>query len=300
MSDPRRLRERAAGGLDRALLESAREDRAAAGAEERALAALGLGAVAATGLAALAAHGASAPKAAAVASKVASAVLLKWLGIGVVATVAVSAPVTYLVVSRAERAATVAPAASGGPPQARAARTPPPSAPPARLARLPGASDESAEERATESAAEAPAIAVSALADAPAPAPTTPAPAPTTPAPAPTAPASAPPTPAPAPPTPAPAQRVSSLSPEVDVLDRARHALAAHDPVAARAALDEYQRRFPKGSLREEAELAAIESLVLSGDSAGTREAAARFLAAHPDSAYAGRVRAIVKRAPNP
>jgi outer membrane protein assembly factor BamD (BamD/ComL family) len=93
---------------------------------------------------------------------------------------------------------------------------------------------------------------------------------------------------------------VSSLSPELDVLDRARHALAVHDPVAARAALDEYQRRFPRGSLREEAELASIESLVLAGDSAGTREAAARFLAAHPDSAYAGRVRAIVKRASNP
>jgi hypothetical protein len=283
MSDPRRLREGAARGLDRALLESALEDRAAAGAEERALAALGLGAVAATGFGALAAQGASAPKAAAVASKVASAVLLKWLGIGVVATVAVSAPVTYLVVSRAERAATVAPAASAGPPQARAARTSPPSARPAPSL---GASDEAAVDRVTASAAEAPAIAVSALADAPAPAPTTPASAPSTPASAPT--------------TPAPAQRVSSLSPEIDVLDRARHALAAHDPVAARAALDEYQRRFPRGSLREEAELASIESLVLAGDSAGTREAAARFLAAHPDSAYAGRVRAIVKRAPNP
>jgi hypothetical protein len=85
MTEPRLLRDGTPYLFDRALLESAREDRAPDGAEEKALAALGIGAVA-LGAAALASQGASGPPAAA--AKIATAVALKWLGIGLAVTIA--------------------------------------------------------------------------------------------------------------------------------------------------------------------------------------------------------------------
>jgi hypothetical protein len=290
MSDPRLLREGTSRGFDRALLESAREDRAPEGGEDLALAALGLGAVAVTGVAALATQGASAPPAAMTVSKIASAALLKWLGISVAVTVAVSAPVAYVVVSRAERPTVEALAENAAASQARAPGPPSSSSSPRGAAAASKDLDEPAADDGTDDAGESPALAPSTLPAAPA-APAAPAvPA----APAASASANA------AAHAPAPARSASSLSPELAVLDRARHALAAHDAAGARAALDEYERRFPRGSLREEADLASIETLVLSGDVPGTRAAANRFLADHPDSAYAGRVRGILKRASNP
>ncbi|MDB5221247.1 MAG: hypothetical protein JWO86_9174 [Myxococcaceae bacterium] len=285
MSDPRLLREGTSRGFDRALLESARDDRAPDGSEDLALAALGLGAIAVTGAAAVAAHGMSAPPAAIGASKIASAVLLKWLGISLAVTVAVSAPVTYVVVSRADR-----PKPAPGAESAAVAHAPPPRTSPSPRSASPAAppsvtiadAEEADADAGSGSADQPPALVVAAPVSALPPSAALHAVAP------------------PRGGSAAPARSASSLSPELDVLDRARQALAAHDAIAARAALDEYQRRFPHGSLREEAELASIETLVQSGDTAGTREAANRFLASHPDSAYAGRVRAILKRASNP
>ena len=278
MSEPRLLREGTARGFDRALLESARGDRAPEGSEDLALAALGLGAIAVTGAAAVAAHGMSAPPAAIGASKLASAVLLKWLGISLAVTVAVSAPVTYVVVSRAERAEAVAVEETAATAHGPAPRTAPG---PRAAAVVPTATIADVEEAKAADAGGAltdPALAFV----------------------APPSSTAARTVALPRGGAAAPARSAPSLSPELDVLDRARQALAAHDPIAARAALDEYQRRFPNGSLREEAELASIETLVQSGDTAGAREAADRFLANHPESAYAGRVRAILKRASNP
>lgn len=266
MTDPRLLRDGTPRKFDRALLESARDDRAPDGSEERALAALGIGAVA-IGAAVVASQGAAAPPAAVAASKIATAVALKWLGIGLAVTIATAAPVTYLVVSGAKTPEAVAPPGSAG----GAA----PTAPRSTSAAAPTAPPPVAE------ADETRAIPASALTEA---IPEPPA-------------ASANGTASPPPRTSAaPARSASSLSPELDVLDRARAALAARDAAGARQALDEYQRRFPAGSLREEAELASIETLVLSGDTTSAHDAALRFLAARPSSTYGGRVRAIAKR----
>lgn len=273
MTDPRLLREGTPRTFDRALLESARDDRAPDGSEDRALAALGVG-VAIAGAVVVASHGASAPPAAAAVSKLATAVFLKWLGVGLAVTMATAAPVTYLVVTRAKTEAVAPPAVSAAP--AASAAVPAP-------ARTPGAAQ----------ADDTPGISADSLPTASEPSAAAPVTVPT-PAPATTTARAA--SSATSPVAVAPARSADSLSPELDVLDRVRAALAAHDPATARQALDEYDRRFPHGSLREEAELASIETLVASGNTAAAHEAALRFIAAHPSSAFGGRVRAIVKR----
>jgi len=271
MTDPRRLREGTPRAFDRALLESAQDDRAPVGSEDKALAALGIG-VAIAGAAVVASQGASAPPAAAAVSKIATAVFLKWLGVGLAVTMVAAAPVTYVVVTRT-RSEAVAPAAGAAAPIAVGAAPVPVGAAPAAV---PAGSVVTTAEPSVEEPVTLP----------------TPAPATTTSRAAPaTSPVAA---------APAPARSADSLSPELDILDRVRAALAAHDPVTARQALDEYERRFPHGSLREEAELASIETLVASGNTAGAHEAALRFLAVHPNSTFGGRVRAIVKRTSNP
>lgn len=92
----------------------------------------------------------------------------------------------------------------------------------------------------------------------------------------------------------------ATLRAEVELLDKASKALVARDTASARASLEEYRRRFPNGSLAEEAELAGIDVLAQSGDRTGARDAALRFIDAHPRSAYEKRARAILKRVSNP
>lgn len=281
MTDPRLLREGAPRLFDRALLESARDDRAPDGSEERALAALGIGAVAITGAAMVASQGAGVPPATAAVTKIATAAVLKWFGVGLAVTMVTAAPVTYLVVSSANAPAVVAPANSGVDAQARAPSKPSPSI----AAHSTGREREHREEVPAVPAALLPAVPKASA---------VPATLPTAPSAAPRALSAASPGEA------SPARSASALSPELDILDRARAALAAHDPAGARVALEEYRRRFPQGSMREEAELASIETLVSSGDATGAHDAALRFLAAHPSSTYGGRIRAIVKRTANP
>src|SRR4051794_20561458 len=96
MSDPRRLRDDTSRSFNRALLDSASSDRASAESEERALAGLGLVAAAALTTATVAAastQGAGLSPAAAAVSKLASALVVKWLGIGIVASVAIGGTV---------------------------------------------------------------------------------------------------------------------------------------------------------------------------------------------------------------
>lgn len=263
MSDPRPLREGTTRLFDRSLLESAIEDRAPEGAEEKVLAALAVGTVG-VGLGVAAAHGAGGTQAGAVASKIVSAAVLKWLGVGLVVTVAAAAPVTYFAVVKG---AAPAPAASGLP-VVGGARGGIAKGGPATASTSTSTSGDGDDEGEVMDVNALPAASAmpSAVARVAA----------------------------------APVRSASSLSPELDVLDRARDALAAHDPAAARRALDEYRQRFPHGSLREEAELASIETLVQGGDSAAARDAAEAFLAAHPSSPYVGRARAILKRVSNP
>ena len=267
MSDPRPLREGTSRLFDRSLLESARDDRAPYGAEEKVLAALAVGAVG-VGIGVVASQaGAGGTQVGAVASKVLSAVVLKWLGVGLVVTIAAAAPVTYFAVmgtGESTRAGTGTGTSAGAGTAGTGTGT--------------GAGAGTASTSTSQGDGELEVTDVNAL---PAVAPVASV--------APVAVRSA-----------APARSASSLSPELDVVDRARKALAGGDAVAARQALDEYQKRFPQGALREEAELASIETLVQSGDTAGARAAATSFLAAHPSSPYVGRARAILRRVSNP
>jgi len=86
----------------------------------------------------------------------------------------------------------------------------------------------------------------------------------------------------------------ADLAAEVVALDRARQALDRGDATAALRALDDYQRRFPLGTMRPEATVVRIEALVRKGDAAGARRVADGFLATHPQSPHAQRIRFLV------
>lgn len=87
-------------------------------------------------------------------------------------------------------------------------------------------------------------------------------------------------------------KRSGHLVEEVAAIDRARTAMS-DDPEAALAELEAYRRDFAGGALAQEAEVLRIESLARSGRADQAREAATVFLAAHPDSPLAARVRAV-------
>jgi hypothetical protein len=91
-----------------------------------------------------------------------------------------------------------------------------------------------------------------------------------------------------------------ALGEEVSALDRARRALAGGDAAGALRQLDDFEARFPRGALGEEAEALRIESLLAENDRAAAARVGARFLAAHPNSPHAERVRSLLARAPVP
>ncbi|MCC6554624.1 MAG: outer membrane protein assembly factor BamD, partial [Polyangiaceae bacterium] len=76
----------------------------------------------------------------------------------------------------------------------------------------------------------------------------------------------------------------------------AREALAGGRARAALAALDAYSARFPGGRLALEAEVLRIEALAGSGEASAATALARAFLAAHPASPYANRLRPIAER----
>lgn len=83
---------------------------------------------------------------------------------------------------------------------------------------------------------------------------------------------------------------------ELTLLSRARAALPAY-PALAQATLATHARLYPGGLLREEAEALRVDALFASNDLPATRLAAARFLAAHPGSPYAQRMRTVAAHA---
>jgi hypothetical protein len=87
-----------------------------------------------------------------------------------------------------------------------------------------------------------------------------------------------------------------ALGEEVSLLDHARRALAGGDPPGALRQLDAFDARFPRGSLAEEAEVLRVEALLAEDDRASATKVAARFLAAHPTSPHAARIRALLAR----
>jgi hypothetical protein len=94
--------------------------------------------------------------------------------------------------------------------------------------------------------------------------------------------------------TPTPAA-LDELPAETALLRRAQAALSLHTETSAGealAALDEHARRFPAGTLAEEREATRALALCAAGRIGEAQGAARSFLAAHPTSPLAHRVRA--------
>jgi TolA-binding protein len=115
-------------------------------------------------------------------------------------------------------------------------------------------------------------------------------------APSPAASASPPPSPAPSPePRATEAVQDSSLALEIARIDAIRRLLTSDRVQAASAALQDYQRDFPSGVLRQEADVLSIEAVQRAGDRRRARQLASRFLAQHPDSPHSARVRDLLQ-----
>jgi len=84
-----------------------------------------------------------------------------------------------------------------------------------------------------------------------------------------------------------------ALADEIARLDSVRKLLAANRAKPALAALRSYEREHPSGALQQEATLLRIEAFHRAGDLVRARTLADRFLAEHPDSPHAPRVRAL-------
>jgi len=91
------------------------------------------------------------------------------------------------------------------------------------------------------------------------------------------------------------AVRKRRLADEVATLDRARAAIAAADGAVALAALDHYDATFETKMLGPEARTLHIEALLLAGRGGEARAVAARFLADHPSSTHARRIRSLLE-----
>lgn len=90
-----------------------------------------------------------------------------------------------------------------------------------------------------------------------------------------------------------------SLADEVAALDGARRALASSDGAGALRALDAFQGTFPRARLGTEALVLRVEALVLAGRPADARALGEPFVAAHPDSPFAPRVRRAIGQKTN-
>lgn len=88
-------------------------------------------------------------------------------------------------------------------------------------------------------------------------------------------------------------QPQASLADEVAQLQKAKLALKGGDPKQALAELSTYSQRFPRPALGTEAAVLRIEALSQSGDTARAKALAESFLAKHPSSPYAARLRTL-------
>lgn len=92
----------------------------------------------------------------------------------------------------------------------------------------------------------------------------------------------------------APSTPKPNLAGEAALLDRARAALGAGDPSGAIAALDEHRKGYARPMLGIEATVLRIDALSRLGDRARARSLGEAFLAQHPDSPHAARVRSLI------
>jgi hypothetical protein len=259
MSEPQRLKDKYAGGLEGALLRSARGDVPSARARGRAFVALGVGG-------ALGGIPAATTAASAATAKTAVSVGLfaavKWGGIGLA--------VGALTVGGMQAPKLIA---SRTAPHAVVASSPKPVAPSDRAVVPPAPLEEPVLDPATPlPAAPEPLPVASRAVKAPEPR------------------ASAPLEPAAAPLDTRPEPR---LAEEVAALDRARR-LVANEPTKALRVLDDYEQRFPSGDLAPEALVLRVEAFVRAGERARAESLGLAYLSRHPRSPHAKRIRTIL------
>ena len=86
----------------------------------------------------------------------------------------------------------------------------------------------------------------------------------------------------------------SSLAEQVQSLDRARVSLGSGDPSSALREIAHYRATWRDGVFLTEASVLEIEALAARGERSLAARRAADFVAAHPDSPQAGRLRALI------
>jgi hypothetical protein len=101
-----------------------------------------------------------------------------------------------------------------------------------------------------------------------------------------------------APPSAPPTSSGSTLAAEIAALDHARDLVQQGRAADAQRELDDFDRRFPNSTLAQEAAVTRIEALVRAGRNAEATSAGNRFLAGHPDSSHAQRVRDLLRSMP--
>jgi hypothetical protein len=87
-----------------------------------------------------------------------------------------------------------------------------------------------------------------------------------------------------------PLPRDAALAAERLQLESARAALARGDTAATLASVESYQSRFPRGQLREEAEVIAIQALSRAGRTSDARARAALYRARYPNGFFGSAV----------
>jgi len=92
------------------------------------------------------------------------------------------------------------------------------------------------------------------------------------------------------------AKQPTALEEEVALIQAARSALLRGRGAngEAKAALDAHAKRFPAGFFSEEAEVLRIDLLMGMGDTKSAKSKAVAFMATHPSSAHAGRLRSLL------
>lgn len=90
--------------------------------------------------------------------------------------------------------------------------------------------------------------------------------------------------------------RESSVKAELGLLEQARSSLSGGSPSGALQVLSRYNERYPRGSLRLEAEVLKVEALAASGRNAEAARLADRVLARNPKSVVAARLRRFASK----
>jgi len=83
------------------------------------------------------------------------------------------------------------------------------------------------------------------------------------------------------------------LRDEIRLLDQARAAVRAGNGSEALALLGKYNRRYPRGQFRQEAQVLRVEALEQSGQKEAAAELGKQFVAAHPESPHVERVERV-------